>query len=285
MPVYRYSLIQYVPDPVRDERVNVGVAVTGGDETAPAAAVRSAFLPKGEMGRLKQLGGIDQFDLVLDLAEQMSGGRSREGATSPGDSAQFWDADALDRASREWANVLRITRPRSFVFDDPDLLLQRLYKQLVERPKRHVERSRDRRWVSKRVLDSFERALKARDPGINLSQHLERNRTIHGRDDSHVFALEVRNGRPKFLVDALSVEGGEESSRKTEVDALKWKVEDVVKALKGSLRVAVAAIGPDERLDPQARVFESLGAELIREAALDSWVERASAMVVSGSHE
>ena len=55
MATYAYSLLQYVPDPIRNERLNVGVLIVGDD----VSFFGSRVLPKRQQARLRRLGRAD----------------------------------------------------------------------------------------------------------------------------------------------------------------------------------------------------------------------------------
>ncbi|MBD2774779.1 DUF3037 domain-containing protein [Iningainema tapete] len=60
--VSRYSIIQYVPDPIADERINIGVVVFNED------AVKSRFLTNWERVRLF---GMEDIDFLKDFADRV----------------------------------------------------------------------------------------------------------------------------------------------------------------------------------------------------------------------
>lgn len=129
----RYSVLKFVPDPVRDEAVNLGLVMAASDESWFRADFLRSF------GKVRALGGQPAVAyaraLVRDLIAQvpMDGAQSR----------LFPHPDRLDEAiltasevPRRGRGRVRATEPLAAVTDSPDELFDELFRQLVGRAAR-----------------------------------------------------------------------------------------------------------------------------------------------------
>lgn len=89
MTAYQYAVLQYVPDPERQESVNVGVVVA----VPGSAAAEVCVLKRSDATRLKWLGVKDDIKFLHDVADDLSRPRVPEGGTA---------ADALRSAHTDW---------------------------------------------------------------------------------------------------------------------------------------------------------------------------------------
>jgi hypothetical protein len=108
---YAYSILQFVPDPVRNERINVGVLVAADAGDFFGAQV----LPKSKFGRIMRFGdGSEDLGFLREFAAQLK----RDAYTAaplPGAGVSPWNFEALAKASTEWANTLQLTSPRGIL--------------------------------------------------------------------------------------------------------------------------------------------------------------------------
>jgi hypothetical protein len=108
MPSY-YSIIKYLPDPISEEAMNIGVAVFGGGVTP-----RFRFI--SDWTRARQFGG-ESTEFLEKLSRQLS---SRQLGIFE-DSGQ-WNEDQLRRVLGKWHNSVQFTSPRASLRDAPALL-------------------------------------------------------------------------------------------------------------------------------------------------------------------
>jgi len=268
--IYHYSIVRYVPDPVRGEQVNIGVIVAAKDSSYFGAR----FISRHESGRLRRLGFGEDFGFIQDLAEEMesqvTGAQLRIEEGPP----VSWTLDKVGVAAREWANAIQVSEPRSALEEEhPDVLLQALYGRYVAARRATRERARDRRWIKRKVTTGLNQALASlhRDP----SDYVHRDERIDGALDAHVLDYVLLNGAIRHLVETMSFETTDRRALKTEIDAFAWTIDDV---REGGIRVpiTVATIGGGRLLDDAQRIYEGLGANVIREPELDHWVDEVS---------
>src|SRR5215216_2591135 len=129
MPAF-YTVVQYVPNPIADERINVGVVVFADGQ------LRSRFLRDwGRVSRFAQeeIGYVREFaDWVGDAAVQSAVGLVT--AALPGFSPPFRaDEQTIRRIAEEWSNSIQLTAPQPSL-EDPDTLLQSMAQTHLREP-------------------------------------------------------------------------------------------------------------------------------------------------------
>jgi hypothetical protein len=265
--IYEYSIVRYVPEPTRGEQLNVGVVVTAKDDSYFGAR----FVGRRDVTRLRRLGFTEDFGFLQDLAEEIEAANT--GAQLPINQQRItarWNAAAVASAAREWANTIQFSELRGAVEADPAHLLDSLFTRYVSVRHEKRRRARDRRWIKRKVTMSLREGLAAaaQDPDEVL-HHGER---VAGAHDSHVFDYALVNGEIQHLIETLSFEAGDRQLRKTQADAVAWAIDDLRQA-KQSAPISVATIGSGKLLDDAQRVYESLGAAVVREDELDPWLD------------
>src|ERR1700682_5257485 len=95
-----YSIVQYVPDPISDERINVGVIATG-----DGGAVRVRFLNHWQ--RVRQF-GLRDVSFLQDFARRIEIGQRELNL-----SGDEWSEPILRRLSSEWIQSIQLTEPRA----------------------------------------------------------------------------------------------------------------------------------------------------------------------------
>ena len=115
-----YSIVQYVPDPISDERINVGVIVTG-----DSGVVRVRFLSHWQ--RVRQF-GLSDVSFLREFARAIE---MRQGELDL--SQTQWTEPVLRRLSSEWMRSIQFTEPRASLKD-----VDSLFEEIVVRFLRDV---------------------------------------------------------------------------------------------------------------------------------------------------
>jgi hypothetical protein len=276
MANYFYSVVKFVPDPVRGEQLNVGVAVVSDDGNYFSAR----FLPPNQTGRLRRISSIDDFRFIRDLASEMRDVQApRLLGNAPG---AVWSLDALRHASREWANTIQFSEPRAAIHERGDALLETLYARYVADPRPRRARARDRRWVRRRVQTVLVGALATARPEVAAGEVLHRDFEITGGIERHTFDYGLMNGDLRQLVHTLSLEGIDKAAIRNEVDAVAWAIDDVRKL--SETPISVVTIGSGALLDRAERLYGDLAANLVRENAMDDWANVVAVDLAAASH-
>lgn len=123
MPSY-FSIIQYVPIPIADERINIGVLVFDGQ----VAKVR--FLQN--WGRVKQFGMTADITFLINFTHNMEEAISA-GLLFPGDRlSEVAPRDRLMKAVRDWRGDIQFCEPKASLLDTDQLLSDITTNYLIE---------------------------------------------------------------------------------------------------------------------------------------------------------
>ncbi|NJM78086.1 MAG: DUF3037 domain-containing protein [Acaryochloridaceae cyanobacterium RU_4_10] len=137
----RYSIIQYVPNLIADERINIGVLVF--DEQA----VRVHFLQHWD--RIRCFGLSEDIEVLKNFAHEIDK-ETKEWLLFPGDRPTNIPVhDRLVKVARDWHSGIQFTEPRGSLAGVDELLDELARTYLLEPPERR-QKLRDRK-----LLDNF----------------------------------------------------------------------------------------------------------------------------------
>lgn len=155
---YTYSILRVMPDPVRGEFVNMGVAMVDDDEMYSRLVFNYRI-----QSRLSAIGGARLVQPVLaelgDIvaAYDVAGVQLRpELRTQP---------PVTKTALKDWATnrggIVRVSQPRIVLADDPEAAFESVYRRYVRTPSQPPEVKRPTPEAERSLLrDRFVRALK-----------------------------------------------------------------------------------------------------------------------------
>jgi hypothetical protein len=265
-----YTVVQYVPDPIADEKLNIGVVAYSG------TTVRIQFL--AEWKRVKHFGGED-VDFLKDFARRFQRAVTRQTEGLPVEGGPI-DATYLGRMIGSWHNSIQLTPARASV-SDPDALLREIVQRFLSEPVRAAEEGgpRDHQAARNIAISRVRRAVQALVGDV--AESLTRQRyTLDGDKAPHTFAVAVSNGVPYLAAQAISLERGISSQLITALDAIAWSVTDT-HAQHGALPIGVLMLqaressphfAEIERLQRQRTdLYQSLGATVLHENEVENW--------------
>jgi hypothetical protein len=120
----RYSVIQYVPNPIADERINIGVLVSDEQD------VRVRFLQNWE--RVRNFGLSEDIDLLKKFAHEMQE-VTKDGLLFPGDyPSDLPRHERLMKVAYGWMNGIQVTEPRGSLASVEQLLEDMTQTYLLE---------------------------------------------------------------------------------------------------------------------------------------------------------
>jgi Protein of unknown function (DUF3037) len=120
----RYSVIQYVPNPIADERINIGVLVFDEQD------VRVRFLQNWE--RVRNFGMSEDIDLLKNFAHEMQE-VTKKGLLFPGDYPSDLPAhERLMKVAYGWMNGIQVTEPLGSLASVDQLLEDMTQTYLLE---------------------------------------------------------------------------------------------------------------------------------------------------------
>lgn len=254
-----YSVLQYIPDPVRDERVNFGVLAFGG------GVVRRVFL--SNWARVRNFAQSDVAFLKRLVYE-----------------AGDWDEAGIRRLAGQWTGSIQITAPSASLLTPDELVLDASKRFLIDsvpatlgyRP-RATAIGTARTWVKEK--------LKERVGGRWRALLRDEKYHLPGAHKAYEFDIAVGNGRPFFALQALSFEVPNTKPLEKEIEATAWRVKEVHEASPG-LPIGVFTLPPDGAGNNRFRlfraaqqIFSDLDVEVIGEERLPAWAsERVAAL-------
>jgi len=266
----RYTVVQYYPNPLSGERINVGLIVWGQGRIA-CRFVR-------DWQRVRAFGHEDT-KFIRDFA------RSIEGAAStmpelPGVLDNKINQAELEKIIGTWINSIQFSEPRSSLLPF-EKLMDEIASTFLRETKRQHNRGRDRRVAASIAAQSISSVLQQKYFEVDVDQLVKRNHPIKGKFDQHEFDVAVANGKPFLAVQALSFEIGDRHVLQREVDATAWAIDDV-KSRQKEISLAVIALPPlkgkgdnTEMFERAQRIFNGLKAPIKRENELDQWAKKA----------
>lgn len=266
--VSRYSIIQYVPDPIADERINIG-AIAFDD-----SRVQVHFLSRWE--RVSSFAPVADVSFLRDFARQMDQ-VSEEGLLFPGDRPNgLSKLERLTQLSQGWMNSIQFTEPRGSLAD-LDTLLANIVKSYLVEPTPKPKKLRDRQAAAQVAKTQIRTALKRMYDPDKAKELFRNNFPLPGSHKKHKFDVTVANGRPFFAAHGVSFEV---QTPEQTLDSLAFMIIDV-KESNPDFPLAVVALPPTANsLEPKrlqdtyhktVATYQELGATVITENEVETW--------------
>jgi hypothetical protein len=262
----QYSIIQYVPNPIADERINIGVLAF--DDKL----VKVSFLKNWQ--RVKDFGG-ERIDFLQDFAKKMQV-QANNGLLFPGDENNNTPKqDRLLRISNHWMNSIQFSEPRGSLKDVEQVLNDNINKFLVDinPPKQ----KRDRQAAAKFATGEVRKVVTER-LGKNAQQLVKPDYSISGHYTQHKFDVAVANGKPYFVAQGISFEV---KVNETLRNSISFMITDIKKDFQ-NLSLAIVALPPKPEQNNyrnQKKLYENtmsmyqeLGAYVLEEDKFNSWI-------------
>jgi DUF3037 family protein len=176
-------LVRYIPDPVKDERLNLGVLLHCPEDEYLGCLFRRDFR------RVKQFHPQADLDLMGELQEDFEKQIDEHGDKLP---------DYLATIQKTFSNLIQIESPRTCLLHDPQGELADVFTRYVVVPKAPETRAESRLEIKQRLTSALKRAkvwegLEKRIPAARWTQpgdpfHLDyayRPLLIEGKPNGH----------------------------------------------------------------------------------------------------
>ncbi len=263
-----YSIIQYVPDPVADERINVGVLVF--DERR----VRARFI-KG-WGRLQRFGSKD-VSFLKSFAEEITE-RCKATLFTEGQI----DSEMIRRVAATWRDSIQLTEPRGSLLN-LDALHRDAEKRFLAGDKPGQLRPITKNSLRALALKEAEMAFSLRG-GSMARQLIRPSYEVAGRVEPHRFSLAIANGHPLVAAEVFSFIGIDQRGQERDVRAGAWAFDDVRK--QNSDLPLAALVLRDTRATPAyqnaERIFRGLDVAIVPKEEVPGWAEKIADRVLAG---
>lgn len=267
----RYSVIQYVPDPIADERINIGVVAFNNN------AIRVRFVSNWE--RVRRF-GLKDIEFLKDFAHHMKN-EAEEGILFPCDKFNGLSSqERISKITQGWINSIQITEPRASL-DTVDELLEDIANTYLREQNPELEpkvRVRDRQAAAKIVRSKTREVLK-REFGDKAKELLRKDYEIHGSKTNNKFDVVVANGRPYFAAHGLSFEVDIPDTLK---DAVLWRISDI-KSCQPNFPLAIFVLPPkvgqhhykqiEYTYQKTISTYKAMGADIVQENDVEPWVK------------
>lgn len=266
--VSRYSVIQYVPNSIADERINIGVLVF--DDRV----VRVQFLQNWE--RVRNF-GMEDISFLKNFAKRMKVAAD-DGLMFPGDEENnLSKQDRLTKIARGWINSIQFTEPRGALVD-LDSLLEDISETFLVNPVSSQSKLRDRQAAAKLVKSKVRQTV-IRLLGKQAESLVKEKYAVSGKRDKNEFDAVIANGSLYLAAHGISFEV---NPPKFVVNDLSWMISDV-KAEKKDFPLGVIVLPPKfnsknhselERLYKKTTAtYSDLGAKVLQEEQIEQWLE------------
>lgn len=269
MPAF-YSVLQYVPRPLADERINFGVVCFSD------ADVRVRVLSNwSRVERFFQTDVRFLKDFASRLHEATRQVEAAPGAPLPAE----WTRTDLERMAQSLSHSIQLTTPKASLLS-PDALLDSVYEDFVLEPSRRVSGARGRRDAKYELSTIVRGALEQRLVEKRAVRGLLHRSRLDGKAEEHPFDAIVGNGAPVFVAHALSFESDATVPSEDHLRSLAFRIEDV-KKLQPKLPFGIFSLPPSEDVEVQhaqerfarARIIlTSVDAQVIPESEFSEWV-------------
>jgi hypothetical protein len=272
----RYVVFQFLPDPLTDERINIGVATLGPE------GFYATFLR--DWRRVRSFAGMD-VRFLNEFADRVAGAA---------DLPTLWtDTEAevahlFDKAPAAWINSIQVTRPRASL-RPADKLIDDVARRFLRTSPRQ-RRGRDRRWIRAVAYETVLGALESAgfENAEDLVHTKGRKATLQGDIEAHQFDLAVRNDTVVTAALALSFERQSPHDLHRDYSSAAWAIEDVRRSAP-EVPLAVVMLPPvkgTSKTYEQARyVFERLDARPVPNDQIDEWATEVAAAVKPNGHQ
>ncbi|MBI3970936.1 MAG: DUF3037 domain-containing protein [Chloroflexi bacterium] len=198
-----YSVVRIVPDPIKDEAINVGVVVTpvegeggrmrthlGGPVRSRIRAVQPGYNFEALCWSLQDLESALGIDRRIRLGE------------APG---PFAGPALLEAVAQRLGNQLQLTEPRRFLAPTIEQAVDRLFSRYVTW--RLPRRRRGARLTHAALRDQILQVVVAwESPGV----HVEPGGVLAGRKATHPVDIVISNGHPRAALFAVPTYRGDD---------------------------------------------------------------------------
>lgn len=284
MPAH-YTIVQFVPDPITDERVNIGVIVFGDGQ------VRSRFLQNWDrVSRFAQ----EDISYARDFANWVEQAAVRSAseplmASLPGlpDPVRL-DEHSIRRMAGEWSNSIQLTAPQPSL-ENPEALLLKMVRTFLREPVRRQPVFRDRQFAARYAVTTVRRSVSDRIGPTYAKDVVRSEYAIGGKVVPHLRVdLAITNSHIYLVSQALSFETYNMSDLDRQVRDAVYTLRDVGE-LVSEVQLDLVALPPKaevknfrkaaDRFRELPAMCDQIGARLVLEGEVPAWAEQIADLV------
>ena len=281
----KYSVVQYFPDPINGERINIRVLVFGEGQ------VRSKFLTDWERVRRFADGDIDTAKAFSEWVQLETKHPYAAPASAPLRNISVplhLDAIAIERMASEWSNAIQLTQPQPSL-EEPEALLARLAKVFLREPQRREAAFRDREFVAHQAFHAVRDAVARRLDRSTARTVVKPNYVIGGKLVPNIpVDLAVQNGQIFLVSQAVSFETPDSGVVDRQVREAIYRLRDI-RDLRSGIKLDVVALPPAPEHQSSQRILEAfealpemcqqIGARLVLDHNVPDWADDVASLV------
>lgn len=272
-----YCVVQFVPDPLADERVNVGVLAF--DEER----VRSAFLE--DWRRAIALAGRSVTPLrkvIRDLERATSDDLQQEALLSPTHFHRL-TAELVEHLANRWSHSIQLTPPRGSLADVDTVLAEMSAVMLKQGTVRR--RGQTKLELVRIARVQLEQALFKLDARDKPRREVETRIEVAGRLTTHKVDIGILNGSPRIAAQAISFSRVTSQQVQRDVDATAWVLDDIQHADAHPYLAVIVTEPANEtrqKFDDAVELFGKLvEGGVVRQRELARWAQHAAELALA----
>jgi len=257
-----YSVIRFVPDPIRGEYMNVGVLAA--DESGAKCHFINSWRTIDAFGSEK-VPYLKEFARELQSLCQENGG-----LLIP--SSEPMNAEVLAKLVTSWTSFIQFSDVR-FSMLSIEGALEELAPIFLREAPPAKSRPRDKRAAVRIAREALQTALLNWNAQDQFS--LSTEQVITGKVADHQFDLTLVNHAPRICLSGLSLELKTADQIRGDIDRISYKMLDT-RIENPGFGLAVVSVGEDqstEHWNMLKRMCSNLEAELIGEDETSNWAE------------
>ncbi len=267
--VGHFSVIQYMPNPVSGECVNIGVIVF--DDTA----VRVRFLTN--WARVRNFAN-ENITFLKEFKDEINEALEEQLRLPFMESHPQVNSEVITQMAAKWTNSIQLTAPRASL-KPLDILLETISAQFLTQPSSEQRGYRDRATAASLVKRYLKVALEESAGKDRAAKYLHSSGEVEGKFGPHTFDAVIANGRPFVAVQGLSFELPKAIQLNLLVNSVAFEVYDVKEKYK-RLPIGIMALRPtrgpksraNEIYNRARKTYEGLKATVLDEGEADEWM-------------
>lgn len=256
----QYTIVQFVPDPIADERLNVGLIAWHGNE------VYADFLR--DWRRVQKLAGKDVTtvrEFARDFSYEVTGQMqlSKDHSITP---------ELIRDIQQDWKHQIQFSDIRGSLENDPRELINKLRDYFLHEPSmpkraKNIGRLQAAHTAYQIALDAATERAPER-----ATQYVRRNVAIEGRHETHQFDIAFANGNVIAGIDALSFQVAPETAE-NQFNRIVTNLHDI-RAEHPQLSLAVYVVPPRKwsaMYDNKIEYIQDFEATVLKDSNLRDW--------------
>jgi hypothetical protein len=270
-----FTVIQFVPDPVADERLNAGLIVYT-DEV-----VKLHF--SHNLKRLERFADTEKVEFFREFQQDLVS-RAECGTFS-----EHLSRETLEQMIQKWSSLIQFTRPRGSLLD-PEPLLKQITRRFLPADTESEQAANPsagralRSCVRQMLKDSIRSIL-----GKKSALKVKSNIGVTGSVVEHKFSVGIVNGVPRLAAQVIAFDDkNTQESRLNRIHSTAWTFSEILRQpadKRPKLAVIIDETSPSRPEFEEARqAFGRLQVEMVPEVDLKSWADKTVEEIAAESH-